>query len=238
MRNGFDRHRVQAILFDIDGTLADTDDVYVHRLARRLRPFRRLFREHNPTPFARRLVMLADTPTNGFVTLIDRLGLDNILSPIYNKVRQWRGGFHPHNITLMPGVFATLLHLHQQYPLAVVTTRGSQSTKEFLDNCRLVGLFQAVATIRTCRRTKPHPDPVLWAADQLETAPQDCLMVGDTTVDIRAGVAAGVQTAGVLCGFGGRRELERAGANLILKDVTELLSLLHEERGIFTKESS
>jgi phosphoglycolate phosphatase-like HAD superfamily hydrolase len=50
-------------------------------------------------------------------------------------------------------------------------------------------------------------------------------MVGDTTVDLRSGAAAGAQTVGVLCGFGSRRELERVGANLILKDVTELVDL-------------
>lgn len=225
MNNGIVVDRVKAILFDIDGTLADTDDVYVRRLARAMWPIRRLFREHNPTPFARRIVMLADVPANGFVTLIDRLGLDNLLSPIYNKIRELRGGFHPHSITLIPGSLATLLHLHQQYPLAIVTTRGSQSTKEFLDHCRLLGLFTAVASMRTCRRTKPHPDPVLWAADQLKVPPKNCLMVGDTTVDIRSGVAAGAQTVGVLSGFGGVSELKRAGADLILKDVTELVNL-------------
>jgi phosphoglycolate phosphatase len=51
-------------------------------------------------------------------------------------------------------------------------------------------------------------------------------MVGDTTVDIRAGVAAGAQTVGVLCGFGQRHELERAGANLILENTTELAEVL------------
>jgi len=226
MTKGVDFQRVKAIIFDIDGTLADTDDVYVRRLARAIWPIRRLFREHNPTPFARRIVMLADTPTNSFVTLIDRLGLDNLLAPAYNKIREWRGGFHPHSITLMPGVFSTLLQLHQQYPFAIVTARGSQSTKEFLDGCRLTGLFTAVASMRTCRRTKPHPDPILWAADQLKIPPHNCLMVGDTTVDVRSGVAAGAQTIGVLSGFGGKRELERAGADLILKDITELVNLL------------
>jgi HAD superfamily hydrolase (TIGR01509 family) len=225
MRNDLDPHRVQAFLFDIDGTLADTDDVYVRRLARKLRPFRKLFKDHNPTPFARRLVMLADTPTNSFVTLIDRLGLDNLLSPVYNKVRQWRGGFHPHNISLIPGALTTLLHLHQAYPLAIVTTRGSQSTKEFLDQSRLIGLFQVVTTIRTCRRTKPHPDPILWAAEQLQVIPQNCLMVGDTTVDIRAARSAGAQSVGVLSGFGSEKELKRAGADVILRDVSELVDL-------------
>jgi len=51
-------------------------------------------------------------------------------------------------------------------------------------------------------------------------------MVGDTTVDIRAGVAAGAQTVGVLCGFGERGELERAGADLILESTTELADVL------------
>jgi len=46
--------------------------------------------------------------------------------------------------------------------------------------------------------------------------------VGDTTVDIRAGRTAGAQTVGVLCGFGARRELERAGADLILPSVADL----------------
>jgi len=225
MINGVDLHRVKAILFDIDGTLADTEDFYVRRLARAMWPIRRLFREHNPEPFARRIVMLSDTPTNFFLTLIDRLGLDNVLSPIYNKVRRWRGGFHPRSISVIPGILSTLLHLHQQYPLAIVTTRGSQSTTEFLEHGRLIGLFTAVASMRTCRRTKPHPEPILWAADRMKTPPHNCLMVGDTTVDIRSGVAAGAQTVGVLSGFGGKRELERAGADLILKDITELVNL-------------
>jgi len=57
-------------------------------------------------------------------------------------------------------------------------------------------------------------------------APQACVMVGDTTVDIRAGVSAGAQTVGVLCGFGRRYELERAGANLILESTAELTEVL------------
>jgi len=67
---------------------------------------------------------------------------------------------------------------------------------------------------------------VLWAAEQLGLPPKCCLMVGDTTVDIRAGRAAGTQTVGVLCGFGDRAELERAGADLILESTAELAGVL------------
>jgi phosphoglycolate phosphatase len=54
----------------------------------------------------------------------------------------------------------------------------------------------------------------------------NCLMIGDTTVDMRAGKAAGAQTVGVLCGFGERPELERTGANLILESTPELVAAL------------
>jgi phosphoglycolate phosphatase len=52
--------------------------------------------------------------------------------------------------------------------------------------------------------------------------PEACLMIGDTTMDIRAGVSAGAQTVGVLCGFGQRDELKRAGADLILDTTSQL----------------
>ena len=53
-------------------------------------------------------------------------------------------------------------------------------------------------------------------------APESCLMIGDTTVDMRAGKSAGAQTMGVLCGFGEEGELRRTGADAILKSTAEL----------------
>jgi phosphoglycolate phosphatase len=56
--------------------------------------------------------------------------------------------------------------------------------------------------------------------------PDSCLMIGDTIVDIRAGRAAGAQTAGVLCGFGEHEELLRHGADLILASTVDLRGAL------------
>ncbi len=53
-----------------------------------------------------------------------------------------------------------------------------------------------------------------------------CLMVGDTVVDIITGKKAGAQTVGVLCGFGEKKELERAGADLILDSTADLMDYL------------
>ncbi|MFN2144202.1 MAG: HAD family hydrolase, partial [Anaerolineales bacterium] len=70
------------------------------------------------------------------------------------------------------------------------------------------------------------PDPVLWAADQMRVSPEHCLMIGDTTVDIKAGRRAGAQTLGVLCGFGTEKELRKAGADEILPSTAHLTYLL------------
>ena len=52
--------------------------------------------------------------------------------------------------------------------------------------------------------------------------PIECLMIGDTTIDILAAKAAQAQSVGVLCGFGEKKELEKSGADLILTNTALL----------------
>jgi phosphoglycolate phosphatase len=67
---------------------------------------------------------------------------------------------------------------------------------------------------------------VRYAAKQLGVSVERCVMVGDTTVDVRSARRAGAQAVAVLCGFGERDELERAGAHVILEHTSQLASLL------------
>jgi phosphoglycolate phosphatase len=53
--------------------------------------------------------------------------------------------------------------------------------------------------------------------------PGECLMIGDTTVDILAAKAAGAQSSGVLCGFGERAELNAAGADIIIDTTKDIV---------------
>ena len=135
-------------------------------------------------------------------------------------------GKTPDPFLLISGVKETLTWLQPRYPMAVVSARGGRSTGVFLDQFELRPLFQCVATAQTCERTKPHPDPIVWAAEQMGVSPQACLMIGDTIVDILAATAAGAQSVGVLCGFGKEDELREAGADLILKSTALLPGIL------------
>jgi phosphoglycolate phosphatase len=89
-----------------------------------------------------------------------------------------------------------------------------------------VKYFDAVITGQSAERTKPYPDPILLAAKRMGVKPDECLMIGDTTVDIRAGKSAGAQSVGVLCGFGEEPELRRMGADMILNTTSDLAGLL------------
>ncbi len=218
-----DLSRIQALCFDIDGTLSDTDDLYVQKAARYLRPFRYLLPGRDAARAARHLVMRAETPGNALYALADRLNLDDLLFKLLSRRRRKSsaGGF-----LLVPGVREMLEAVSQRYPLAVVSARGEYTTLQFLEQYNLRGYFRAIATARTCRRTKPAPDPLLWAAQRLGLPPAACVMIGDTSVDIRTGKAAGAQTIGVLCGFGERDELERAGADEIIESTANVAYLL------------
>jgi phosphoglycolate phosphatase-like HAD superfamily hydrolase len=122
-----------------------------------------------------------------------------------------------------------LAHIQGLYPMAIVSARDERSTMRFLTQFDLTKYFDVIVTGLSAPHTKPYPDPILLAAQKMGVSPPECLMIGDTTVDMRAGKAAGTQTLGVLCGFGEEDELRQLGADLILKSTSELAILFGEK---------
>src|SRR5271157_556375 len=223
-----DVSRIRALCFDIDGTLSNSDDQMVAQLSRVLHPIRILLPGKNSHRTARRLVMASEAPANFFMGLPDLVGADG---PIFALVDWSARTFHtrPKKYWLIHEVRQMLADLSQRYPLAVVSARDARTTGDFLAQFKLQPFFRCIATAQTCEHTKPFPDPVLWAAQQMGVRPEACLMIGDTNVDIRAGRAAGAQTVGVLCGFGEEAELRRNGADMILTETAELAQVLKEQ---------
>ncbi|MGD2143242.1 MAG: HAD family hydrolase [Anaerolineae bacterium] len=217
-----DREMIDAVLFDLDGTLMDTDDQIVESLSlwgRRL-GWPALDRG------ARRIVMAAETPVNGLVSVLDAVGLDGPLLGLRQRFRRWRGASARRDYRLMDGARLMLAQLKQCYQLGVVTTRGRDDALAFLAQHDLVGVFDVVVTRQCTGRLKPHPEPILCAANRLGLPVGRCVMVGDTTTDVRSARRAGAKAVAVCCGFGERGELERAGADVVLEGLSDLLSLL------------
>ena len=219
--------RIHAICFDVDGTLSDTDDVMVAQLAELLYPFSFLYPGKDLIKMARGIVMETEGTANLLAGFTDRIGLDDEIFALKDwLVRLSKKKVKPFQI--IPGVKAMLEELDRRYPLAVVSARDTTSTMDFLNQFDLVSNFKVIVTDQTCPHTKPFPDPILWAAQKMGVPAGDCLMVGDTTVDIRAGKAAGAQTIGVLCGFGEEQELRLLGADMVLATTPELVQVLED----------
>ncbi len=218
----FDRRLIDAVLFDLDGTLMDTDDQAVEALGRRLERLRL----RDPYRAARHLVMSLESPGNALMMLLDMVGLDRPFSSVTDRLYRWRGLRPRAELRIMEGAAEMLAALQGRYALAVVTARGRADAEAFLGQYGLAGHFGALVTRESTWRLKPHPAPIRLAARQLGVPVERCAMVGDTTVDVKAARKAGAWAVAVLCGFGARDELERAGANVVLQYTADIEVLL------------
>jgi N-acetyl-D-muramate 6-phosphate phosphatase len=229
---GIEAEKIQAILFDIDGTLSDSDDLLIKRIERWIKPIAFFLSPEKKHAFARWLVMMAESPGNYFYNLADRFDLDSFFIKMLNEGSLKK----KHRIKeywMVSGSKDLLEQLSDRYHLGVVSARDEPSTMAFLNQFMIKDLFGAIVTSQTCRYTKPFPDPMFHAAKTLGVDPKNCLMVGDTTVDMKSAKLAGMQAVGVLCGFGHEKELRRAGADMILPTTSDLPQLLNTEQNYF-----
>jgi N-acetyl-D-muramate 6-phosphate phosphatase len=218
-----DLARIKALCFDVDGTLSDTDDLYAQKIVDILPRF--LF--PNPMQTARRIVMWVESPGNALLGFADTLGIDDEMMAFIDLINRHR----KHTLKkflLVPGVDEMLAHMQGRYSMAIVSARDEKSTMRFLTQFDLCNYFEVIITGLSAPHTKPYPDPILLAAQKMGISPRECLMIGDTTVDMRAGKAAGAQTIGVLCGFGEEDELKQLGADFILRSTSDLPELFAE----------
>jgi len=244
-----DLSRIKALCFDVDGTIADTDDHIVAQLAAAIDKVPGVSGRRSER-LARQIVMGMETPVHGAYALLDQLGLDMPLHRLRSRLKavKQRGADPAHTRNpeaidevpheMMAGVQEMLKILARHYPMVTISTGTAERVERFLRHYGVRELFAAVIGNQTTRRMKPHPDPLFYAARHMGVAPGECLMIGDTTIDIRTGRSAGAQTVGVLCGFGTERELREAGAGLILRTTSDLLAVLQPAEDPLKKTAS
>ncbi len=219
--------RIEAILFDLDGTLMQLQGGQKGgTLAHWLRPLAWALPDRDPEAAARRLFVVTETPTNYLLALLDRTGLMSLLQPLADRARVAKGigilgSLHP-----VEGVSELLPRLATIYPLGVLTNRARREAYGFLDANDLRQYFDAVTTRQDIWRFKPHPEAVRRTARFLNVLPERVLMVGDLPVDMETAKRAGAQALGVLTGFATEVELRAAGADEVVQSVTEMERLL------------
>jgi HAD superfamily hydrolase (TIGR01549 family) len=217
---------VRAILFDMDGTLLDTDDMLVEEISGRLEPLSFFDRLYARRKFVRRVILALETPLNNFITVLDWLGLEKMMRSWTKWLRAAYGRRQPTRYVAIDGVARLLKQASEYYDLAITTTRDREDVEAFVKRFGLEDQLGAIVSRQDVRRLKPHPQPIRRAAELLGHSPEQCVVVGDTTVDVKAGKRAGALTVAVLCGLGERSELERLGPDLIVETTAQLLEHL------------
>ncbi|HNS52724.1 MAG TPA: AI-2E family transporter [Anaerolineae bacterium] len=222
--------KLDAFLFDLDGTLADTDDKAVGRLARRLSRLRWLLPERNPEVAARKLVMAADRPVTLILSLLNHVRLDDNVVGLAGRLYTLRAIRPLSALRPVPGTADLLATLAQTHKLALVTNRSRREATAFLEQQGLTGLFSVVTGREDTWHLKPHPAPIRHTAKRLGVPPERCVMIGDTAADVVSARRAGAKSVGVLCGFGTRRVLEGAKAGQVLETTADLVSWIEPDR--------
>jgi len=129
------------------------------------------------------------------------------------------------SITAMEGVHEAVAHLHEHCQGRIAVASGADRFKieMMLKQVGLIEFFEGrIFSGHEMPRSKPYPDVYLAAAAHLKIDPARCLVVEDTTVGITAGVAAGATVWAYAPGLTPRQPLFDAGASLAFQHMDEL----------------
>jgi pyrophosphatase PpaX len=212
--------RWAAILFDLDGTLADTASLiltcYRHTMRRHLgveRPDAEWICTMG-TPLREQMQAFAASEAE--------------LEAMLRTYSQHQSELHDSCVSAFPGVEDVLQLLRSRgVPQGLVTSKRRAMTQRTLRSCGLESSFDVIVTPDDVEQPKPHPESVQLALARLGNPdPKDVLLVGDSVYDIRCGKAAGVATAAVLWGPLDADELIRAVPDYVLRNIDNLRSLV------------
>jgi phosphoglycolate phosphatase len=210
---------VDLIVFDLDGTLADTlpDLTAAANFA-----LRRLGRPEHTAAAIR-----------GMIGGGERKLMERLLGPDYREqveecLTLYLEHYTRHNgelTRLYPGVPETLARLSGK-KLAVLSNKLQRLTQQALEAVDIARFFTAIRGGGVGLPLKPAPEPLMALTADLGVEPARSLMVGDKTADITTGREAGAFTAAVTYGYGDQDALAAASPDFLLAEFSQLPDIL------------
>ena len=216
--------KTEAVLFDLDGTFADT----APDLGAALNHVREL---HQLPPIPLEVSRLQ--ASHGSAGLI-KLGFN--VEPNAAEFPALRDALLAHytahicyRTTLFTGMLELINTLETRgLPWGIVTNKPHRFTMPLMQALGYAERAACIISGDTCAHAKPHPEPLLHAAKSIKIAPQNCLYLGDDKRDMDAGRAAGMKTLIALFGYiDPKADLKSWQANASIATPLELLTYLN-----------
>lgn len=217
---------LDAVIFDVDGTLIDTN-------AHHVEAWRQAMEERGFTIASDRLA--PEIGKGGDMLVPDVLG-QSAEAEHGEALRESYGKFflkiaEREHFTVFPGVRELLTTLRERGLKVAIATSANKKYFDALQKSAgldLESLVDLIVTADDAKNSKPAPDIVLAACKKLDLSPAQCAMVGDTPHDAEACKRAGVVCLGVMCGGHPSEKLIGAGAREAWQDAANLLEHLDE----------
>lgn len=210
--------KAELIIFDLDGTLIDSSKDIAWAVNKTLRQMG--FEELSYQAIKERIGW-------GVKMLLEK-ALPNEKHNLVKEAREIFMGYYSGHLLvktkLYPNVADVLRHFKNK-KLAVATNKPLNLTQKILDGLNISDYFKKVVGGDDVQNKKPAPEAIEIILRELNALPKETVFVGDSVIDIEAGKKAEVITIGAAYGFRGRQELKEAGADRIIEDIKELISL-------------
>lgn len=177
---------IDTIIFDVDGTLVDTEHVVITSLQKTLKEELDHIVEDE-----KELVFALGIP--GQKTLERYLDSKEEIIEVHKK---WAANESAlaHHAEVFEGIETVLKSLTEQgYKLGIVTSKTAEAMESDFDPLGLSHYFKATVTASDTEKHKPNPDPLLKAYDLLDAKPENSIYIGDSIYDLRSAQSSGAK---------------------------------------------
>lgn len=207
------------ILFDLDGTLIDTNQLIIDS-------FKHTYKTHlNKDIEEKEILQYFGEP---LITTLRRYSPENA-QELYDTYINYNESIHDDNVSLCCNIKECLEQLKELgCVMAVVTSKRSKMAHQGLELFDILKYFSEVITVDDTTEHKPHPAPVLKALEKLGAAPEDAIMVGDSIFDIQCAHNAGVKAVQVTWGAA-LEHLEQEPPDYLVDNAIEIVDIVNGE---------
>jgi HAD superfamily hydrolase (TIGR01662 family) len=219
--------KVGAVIFDLDGTLIDSIDIYFTIVEKALE------RLKLPPVSRNKILAAAESEDFNWELILPQEALsrkDKIIDKAWGVINEIAPRMFEDQMELIQGADTIVENLSSNgLKIGLVTSSQKQYLEIKMQPLKHAGveeLFEVIITTDDVLKRKPAPDPLITCAQQLDMKPGNCVYVGDTATDIKAGKAAGMRTIGVLTGFDEYAILENEKPDAIMESVRNLLEVI------------